>query len=119
MKREPEPEPEVLEPGGRKHQLAELMASEDIAAAYADAIRLRAHELSGTLDSAISNWMHGARKELAKRGHLDLIGQCLPVYYDPTRKNAVFGPGGGLVSREAIERALQPPARPVRAITAS
>jgi hypothetical protein len=125
MKREPEVlepevlEPEVLEPGGRKHQLAELMTSEDIVAAYADAIRLRAHELSGALDSAISSWMRDARKVLAKRGHLDLIRHCLPVYYDPTRKQAVFGPGGGLVSREAIERAIQPPTRPVRAIAAS
>jgi hypothetical protein len=103
-----EPEPEVMEPGGRKHQLAEFMASEDIAAAYADATRLRAHELTMTLDGALGNWMHDARQVLAKREHLELIREFLPLYYDPTRKDPVFGPGGKLASQAAIERAIRP-----------
>ena len=115
--REPEPEYEY-EPGGRKHQLAQFMPSEHIAAAYADAVRLRAHELSETLDRAIGNWMHDARMQLAKRGDLELVREHLPVYFDPTRKNPVFGPGGKLASQAAIERAIQAPAQPVRAIAA-
>jgi hypothetical protein len=119
MKPDPkaEPEPEVMEPGGRRHQLAEFMTSEDIAAAYADATRLRAHELSETLDRALANWMHDARKVLAKRGHLELIREFLPLYYDPTRKDPVFGPGGKLASQAAIERAIAP-GKPMRQIAA-
>ncbi|MGA8531529.1 MAG: hypothetical protein WB622_17550 [Acidobacteriaceae bacterium] len=104
---EREPESEVFEPGGRKHQLVELMSSEDIAAAYADAVRLRAHELSETLDRAIGNWMHDARKQLSKRGDLEMIRTHLAVYFDPSRKSPVFGPGGKLASQAAIERAIQ------------
>jgi hypothetical protein len=107
MEKTKEPEPEVLEPGGRRHQLAEFMTSEDIAAAYADAVRLRAHELSEALDRAIGNWMHDARRQLARRGHLDLIRANLAVYFDPSRKTPVFGPGGRLASQAAIERAIQ------------
>jgi hypothetical protein len=108
----------VFEPGGRKHQLVEFMSSEHIAAAYADAVRLRAHELSETLDRAIGNWMHDVRKQLAKRGDLELIRAHLPVYLDPSRKNPVFGPGGKLASQAAIERAIQAPMQAVRAIAA-
>jgi hypothetical protein len=114
MKPEAQPEPEVLEPGGRKTQLAEFMSSEQIAAAYADAVRLRAHELTEVLDRAISNWMHDARKQLAKRGHLDLIRVHLPVYFDPTRKSPVFGPGGRLASQAAIERAIAQGKQPLQ-----
>jgi hypothetical protein len=112
-----EPEREVFEPGGRKHQLTQFMASEDIAAAYADATRLRAHELTETLDRALGNWMHDARQVLAKREHLELIREFIPLYYDPTRKNPVFGPGGKLASRAAIERAVSP-GKPLRQIAA-
>lgn len=95
----PEPEPEVLEPGGRKNQLPEKMTSEDLAAAYADATRLRAHELTWTLDSALGKWMKDARDVLATRGHLELIRDLLAVYFDPTRKAPVFGPGAALASQ--------------------
>jgi hypothetical protein len=108
-----EPEPEYdYEPGGRRTQWAEFMSSEDIAAAYADAVRLRARELSMQLDAALGNWMHDARQHLAKRGHLEMIRGLLPVYYDPSRKAPVFGSGGRLASQAAIERAIAP-----RAIT--
>ena len=46
---------------------------------------------------------------------LERVREFLPVYYDPTRRNAVFGPGAPLTSQAAIERAIQP-AKPVRAI---
>jgi hypothetical protein len=114
----PEPEPGVLEPGGRKHQLTEKMTTEDLAAAYADATRLRAHELSWNLDGPLANWMKDARDVLAKRGHLEAIREFLPVYFDPSRKDPVFGPGGKLVTEGAIERAIQP-TRPLRQIAAS
>jgi hypothetical protein len=41
----------------------------------------------------------------------------LAVYFDPSRKQALFGPGGKLVSQAAIVRAIAP-AKPVRAIAA-
>lgn len=111
---EREPVPEVLEPGGRKYQLAEFMSSEDIAAAYADAVRLRAHELSEALDHAVGNWMHAARAQLAKRGDLELIRVHLPLYFDPSRKTRVFGPGGQLASQAAVERAIGQPKPPLQ-----
>lgn len=117
MRTDPKAEPEVMEPGGRRHHLTEFMTSQNIAAAYADATRLRAHELSETLDRALGNWMHDARKALAERGHLELIREFLPLYYDPTRKEPVFGPGGKLASQAAIERAIRP-GRPLREIAA-
>ncbi len=39
------------------------------------------------------------------------------MYYDPSRKATLFGPGAPLTSQAAIERAIQP-AMPVRAIAA-
>jgi hypothetical protein len=56
------------------------------------------------------------RDELRRRGQLDLIKECLPVYYDPSRTPAVFGPAAPMVSQGPIERAIQTPAQPVRAI---
>lgn len=118
MKPEPKPErvPETLEPGVRNHQLPGKMSSEDLAAAYADATRLRAHELSWGLDDALGTWMKNVRVVLAEREHLDLIREFLPVYFDPSRKQPVFGPGGKLVSPGAIERAIQ--SKPLRQIAA-
>jgi hypothetical protein len=84
------------------------MSDEDIAAAYADAVRLRAHELSIELDHALGNWMHKARGTLAKRGRLELLREHLPVYFDPSRKTPVFGAGGRLASQAAIERVIAP-----------
>lgn len=101
-------ESEVIEHTGRKNQRSENMTSEDLAAAYKDAVRLRAHELSWHLDGVLGSWLKDAQSVLAKRGHLDLIREFLAVYYDPTRKQAVFGPGAALVSQAAIERAIAP-----------
>jgi len=118
MKASSEPGPELHEPGGRRHQLTEKMSSEDLAAAYGDATRLRAHELTWHLDGVLGNWMHDVRQELTRRGHLELVREFLPVYFDPSRKDPVFGPGGDLASRAAIERAIVP-GKPLRQIAAS
>jgi hypothetical protein len=118
MKPEARPEPEVIEPSGRRRQLAELMSSEPLAAAYADAVRLRAHELSEALDRALGNWMHDARQQPAKRGDLELVRAHLRLYYDPSRQRPVFGPGGRLASPAAIGQAIAAPAPAPRAITA-
>jgi hypothetical protein len=97
---------EPYEPGGRKQQNAGDMTSDDLAAAYADATRLRAHELSWHLDGVLGNWMKEARDVLSKREHLELIREFLPVYFDPSRKVPVFGPGGKLASQGALEKAV-------------
>jgi hypothetical protein len=114
--KQPEAEKEVFEPGGRRQQRVEDMKSEALAAAYGDAARLRAHELAYTLDATLGNWMHEARATLGKRGHLEMIREYLPVYFDPSRKDPVFGPGGKLASQTAIERAIVP-GKPLRQIT--
>jgi Zn ribbon nucleic-acid-binding protein len=84
------------------------MTSEALAAAYGDATRLRAHELTWHLDSTLGNWLKEARNVLSGRGQLELIREFLPVYFDPSRKAPVFGPGGKLTSQAAIERAIAP-----------
>lgn len=103
-----EPQPEAYEPGGRRHQYTEKMTSEDLATAYADATRLRAHELTYHLDMVLGSWMKEARDALANRGHLEMIREFLPVYFDPSRKTSVFGPGGKLAGQGAIEKAAAP-----------
>ena len=110
------PEPEPREPGGRNTREPDEMDSDNLAAAYGHATRLRAHEVEFQLDLWLGKWMKNARDVLAKRGHLERIREFLPFYFDPSRKQVVFGPGGKLVSQGAIERAIQP-AKPVRAIT--
>lgn len=101
-------EPAPVEPGGRKHQRPQDMTSEDLAAACGDATRLRAHEISWHLDGVLGAWLKEARDVLTERGHLDLIREHLAVYFDPSRKQAVFGPGAGLVSQGAIEHPIAP-----------
>ena len=103
-----EPEKEVHEPGGRKRQRIEDMSSENLAAAYGDATRLRSHAIAYTTDATIGHWMDAARAELNKRGHLDLIREHLPVYFDPSRTPAVFGPGAPAGSQAATEHAVTP-----------
>ena len=107
--REPEPQKEHHEPGGRRHQPIEKMSTEDIAAAYGDGVRFRSHGPSyGMLDDYLARWLKLARDELGKRGQLDTIKEHLPVYFDPSRTPALFGPGAPLVSQAAIERAIAP-----------
>jgi hypothetical protein len=107
--KEPEPEREPCEPGGRKHQLIEKMSTDDLAAAYGDGTRFRSHGPNyAMLDDYLARWLKMARDELAKRDQLDTIKEWLPVYFDPSRTPAVFGPGAALVSQAAIERAIAP-----------
>jgi hypothetical protein len=106
--KEPEPEKEVHEPGGRRHQLVGQMSSEALAAAYGDGVRFRSHGISSWTDETLGRWLKDARDELRKRGKLDLIKESLPVYFDPSRNPPVFGPGAETVSQAAIERAIAP-----------
>jgi hypothetical protein len=103
-----EPEPEAYEPGGRKHQTIEKMSSEALATAYGDGVRFRSHGIASWTDETVGRWLKDARGELRKRGQLDLIKECLPVYFDPSRTPPVFGPGAPMVSQAAIERAIAP-----------
>lgn len=105
--KEAQPEHEY-EPGGRKHQMIDAMSSESLAAAYGDGVRFRSHGVSSWTDETIGRWLRDAREELRKRGKIDLVKECLPVYFDPSRTPAVFGPGAELVSQAAIERAIAP-----------
>jgi hypothetical protein len=84
------------------------MSSEDLAAAYGDGVRFRSHGISSWTDETLGRWLRDARDELRKRGQLDLIKEWLPVYFDPSRTPAVFGPGAPMVSQAAIERAITP-----------
>jgi hypothetical protein len=108
MDKRQEPEKEAHEPGGRKHQRIEEMSSEALAAAYGDGVRFRSHAISYATDQSLAYWLRDAREELRKRGHLELIKECLPVYFDPSRSPAVFGPGAPMVSHAAIEKAVAP-----------
>jgi hypothetical protein len=112
-----EPEAEPREPSGRSTRHPEEMDSDSLADAYGLATRLRAHEVEYQLDLWLGRWMKDVRDVLAKRGHLERIREFLPFYFDPSRRQALFGPGGPLVSQGAIERAISP-AKAVRAIAA-
>jgi hypothetical protein len=94
------------------------MSTDDLAAAFGLATRLRAREVSSLLDVTLKNWLLAAHSVLEKRNELERVREFLPVYYDPSRRDSLFGPGAPLTSQAAIERALQPPVKPVRAIAA-
>jgi hypothetical protein len=96
------------------------MTLDDLVAAFGLATRLRACEVGDMLDYQLGEWLKAARGELDKRGELDRVREHLPLYYDPSRRQAVFGPGAPLTSQAAIERVIQPQpaAKPVRAIAA-
>jgi hypothetical protein len=104
------------EADGRKRQEPKEMRSDDLVAAFGLATRLRACEVDSVLDVMLKRWLLAAQEELKARKELERVREHLPVYYDPTRRNAVFGPGAPLTSQAAIERAIQP-AKQVRAIT--
>src|SRR5215471_9254245 len=103
------------EAAGRKRQEPKEMTSDDLVAAFGLATRLRAHEVDWQLDAMLHRWLANAQQELAAREELERVREYLPVYYDPSRRASVFGPGAPLTSLAAIERAIQP-AKPVRAI---
>jgi hypothetical protein len=95
-------------PDYRPHHEPEAMSSDDLAACYALAGRLRQREVAPSLDMHLELWMGSARRELESRGQLDQIREWLPVTFDPTRKNPLSGHGAKLVSQAAIERAIAP-----------
>lgn len=74
------------------------MSTDDLTACYGLAGRLRRHELAAQLDQSLRLWMFAARKELESRGKLELIRAWLPVYYDPTKREPLFGPGAALAA---------------------
>jgi hypothetical protein len=106
--KEQEPEKEPHEPGGRRHQLIEKMSSEALVAAYGDGVRFRSHGIRSWTDETVARWLMDARDELRKRGHLDRVRDHLPVYFDPSRKPPVFGPGAPVVSQAAMAEAVAP-----------
>jgi hypothetical protein len=104
------------EPDSRKRQKPGEMTSDDLATAFGLATRLRAHEVDWHLDATLKAWLLAARQELEARNELERVREFLPVYFDPTRRIAVFGPGAALASPAAIEKALGP-VKPLRQIT--
>ncbi len=55
------------EAGGRKRQEPKEMTSDDLAAAFGLATRLRAHEVDWQLDAILSRWLCNALEELKTR----------------------------------------------------
>jgi hypothetical protein len=106
------------EAAARKRREPKEMSSDELAAAFGLATRLRAHEVGWQLDHHLRAWLEAAREELNVRNELERVREHLPVYYDPSRKATVFGPGAPLASQAAIERAITHPGTPARAITA-
>jgi hypothetical protein len=101
------------EPSARKRQDPKDMTIEDLVSAFGLATRLRAHEVEWKLDASLQMWLEAALRELDKRGELELVREHLPVYYDPSRRQAVFGPGAKLAApaglgKGAVPRALKP-----------
>jgi hypothetical protein len=69
------------------------MSTDDMAACYELAVRLRRYEPSHELDSALGKWLDRARAELTARNELERVREYLAVYYDPARLSPVYGPG--------------------------
>jgi hypothetical protein len=103
------------QPADRKRQEPKEMASDDLVSAFGLATRLRAHEVDWQLDAMLSRWLGNAQEELKTRKELNRVREFLPVYYDPSRRVAVFGPGAALASSGAIQAALQA-VKPLRQI---
>jgi hypothetical protein len=92
-----------------QHQPAE-MSTDDLTASYGLATRLRAYEHEPSLDQALRLWLFLARQELTARGELERVREWLPVYYDPGRRNPLYGPGAALATPTGNEK-------PLRAVT--
>ncbi|HTU73760.1 MAG TPA: hypothetical protein VMG38_09595 [Trebonia sp.] len=99
----------------RHHHEPAEMSTDDLVAAYALAVRFRSYEVGPSADTSLRLWQFTARQVLTERGDLERIREHLPVYFDPNRKNAVYGPGAALATPAAIESALHP-AKPLRQI---
>ncbi len=83
------------------------MTTDDLTACYGLAGRLRRHEPAPSLDQALELWMFTARQELQSRGELELIREWLPVYFDPTKRNPMYGPGAALASPPGDAKVLR------------
>jgi hypothetical protein len=59
------------------------MSTDDLAACYGLAGRLRRYEPDSSLNQALRLWMFTARKELEARGELERVREWLAVYFDP------------------------------------
>jgi hypothetical protein len=103
-------------PDIRHYQEPGQMSTDDLAACYGLAGRLRRYEPAPSLDTALSLWMFTARKELESRGELKLISEWLPVYFDPTKRAPVFGPGAALAGSGGGDEKDVPPVRSLRQI---
>ena len=92
------------------------MSTDDLVACYGLAGRLRRFEPECSLDRALRVWMFTAREELAARGELERVREWLPVYFDPTRREPVFGPGAALAGPAAGDEKGLAVARSLRQI---
>jgi hypothetical protein len=88
----------------RHHHEPGVMSTDDLVACYGLAGRLRQYEHEQSLDGALRLWMFAARKELESRGELERVREWLPVYFDPTRRNPVSGPGTALAGPVGDEK---------------
>jgi hypothetical protein len=91
------------------------VSTDDLVTCYGLAGRLRRHEPAASLDMSLRLWMFTARQELESRGKLELIRDWLPVYFDPTKRNPVFGPGAALAGPPGDEKGA-PAVRSLRQI---
>jgi hypothetical protein len=93
------------------------MSTDDLVTCYGLAGRLRRYEPAVSLDQSLGLWMFTARMELKARGELERVREWLPVYFDPTRREAMFGPGAELadppVSSDKGTEAGRPPLRQI------
>jgi hypothetical protein len=80
----------------RDHHEPGEMSTDDLVACYGLAGRLRLLEPAASLDLALRLWMFTARKELEARGELERVREWLPVYFDPTMREPLSGPGAAL-----------------------
>jgi hypothetical protein len=82
----------------RENRNPKDMSTDDLVAVFELATRLRQREPDFELDSAVGKWLDRATAELKSRGleHLERVRDFLPVYYDPSRREPVYGPGAVL-----------------------
>jgi hypothetical protein len=72
------------------------MSTDELVDCYGLAARLKSYGHGPSLDIALRLWMFRAQRELKNRGQLERIRDWLPVYFDPTRRTPVYGPGAAL-----------------------
>jgi hypothetical protein len=102
----------------RDHHEPGEMSTDDLVACYGLAGRLRRLEPAAALDLALRLWMFTARKVLEARGELERVREWLPVYFDPTMREPLSGPGaapaGPVGDEEGVAVALAAAPRALR-----